>query len=351
MRVGRLLRSAPSLWAAALGHRALGLVPAASEPPVLFLGGRVPDRLTPIAEALEWRTGVLLSTDPSTTLTDALDAATVDFAHIVAHAEGAHAALRLGASVGDRVGCVVLLDTPLLAPADALNHALDADLEMARRDPNRSPEEIAALEAQRRSVPSHPLDPDANPDAVALQVDVGEASLLQHPMFILRPRAGARMDDETLRVHREVFNVKEDVVLDACPSHEALLDPSHAAAVGSAIRCLLLRYSTQHDVETRLEHWRQLDAERMRAARESGERKAAGAVAAQARAESETFDNKPVKKAAKVKKTKKAGKPGKPGQQKTAEKPERQKNAEKPEKAEQAPTKAPKKGKDGAPAP
>lgn len=65
----------------------------------------------------------------------------------------------------------------------------------------------------------------------------------------------------------------------------------------------------------------------------------------------ETFDNKPVKKAAKVKKTKKAGKPGKPGQQKTAEKPERQKNAEKPEKAEQAPTKAPKKGKDGAPAP
>lgn len=65
----------------------------------------------------------------------------------------------------------------------------------------------------------------------------------------------------------------------------------------------------------------------------------------------ETFDNKPVKKAAKVKKTKKAGKSGKAGKQNNAEKPERQKNAETPEKAEQAPTKAPKKGKGGAPAP
>jgi len=61
----------------------------------------------------------------------------------VVASQGARAALRLGASVGDRVGCVVLLDTPLLAPADALNHALDADLEVRIRRPNKAPPHLA----------------------------------------------------------------------------------------------------------------------------------------------------------------------------------------------------------------
>lgn len=230
-------------------------------------------------EAIQWESGVISASLPTSSyalstslpgpmaLQQIFEDCGIEFAHCVVHSWGAHVILQMGHDLTDHVGCLVLLDTPLVSRPQKENYDTNALLARVRRDPNLSVDEVKAVES--RILPGQPLRVDElDLDLpTSAEVDMQRMALVQHPMCIIRPEGEPWIDEETLQVHRETFNVKQEVVIPNCASHESLFTPENSATVAAAIKSFLLQYDTQHTVETRIEKYRLLEVEKTKATR------------------------------------------------------------------------------------
>uniref|UniRef100_A0A7S4CH28 AB hydrolase-1 domain-containing protein n=1 Tax=Eutreptiella gymnastica TaxID=73025 RepID=A0A7S4CH28_9EUGL len=248
-------------------------------PLVAINGNKGVEHLQKLSESLQWTSGVMVTAPPPTeapqmpstmsqSVKEILDECGIEFAHCIVHSWGAHVGLHIGYEYTDRMGCLIVLDTPIMTRALHDNYHLSQKLQRMRRDPNLSPEELAAAESQL--LPEEPFAMDSEDGGLPSAMETMELSdvfFVQHPMCIIRPESGAWITDETLQAHQEVFNVRHHHVIPGCKSHEDLLSPQFAVAVAEVVDAFVNGYDIQHDVESRLEHFREQELNKHRAVR------------------------------------------------------------------------------------
>lgn len=278
--------------------------------PILAVnGGKGRDQFQPLVEQLQWDCGVLFTSpskqqelqttaSASDAIKSILDERRIDFAHCLVHSWGAHVALRMGYDYIDRVGCLVVLDTPVTSLSHQEEFRINKALQHMKRDPNLSPEEVKSVADQLPQVQKLPLDQldDGLPDAS--EMDMEELFLVQQPMCLIRPESGAWMDDDHVQAHKKAFNVREEIVIKGCTSHEDLFSKKHAAAVAKAVDDFLNRYDTHHVVSAKFEKLRLQDEARNFAVRStaSAESKAAAKVQEEAEEKEKAKKSKKVSK-------------------------------------------------------
>eukprot|EP00759_Apiculatamorpha_spiralis_P017943 PhF_6_TR24012/c0_g1_i1/m.33619 len=205
-----------------------------------------------------------------------MDSFNISWSHFICHSYGALLGAFLTWKHPDRIGSLILLDSPITTPAMQTNDELRSEIKLLSRNPNIA-ETIKLMKSKLdKSEPVFPVaDTQDNEIIGNLFQNTVSSDLLtrdstaylspeqqrtiRHPALLIVPSQGPILDKTLLTSHRQLMNVRKLVTVKEASSHVDLLENETATQiVAESIGQWCERFDTMSSI---IKRWKQISEE------------------------------------------------------------------------------------------